>query len=103
MAEKIMNLDILVYIFTVGSLVCNGILFWYIRKLMELQENLNTELLENINVFQGELETLLDTEVLSGEPTLMKLMDDIREFGSNTEEIRLRLIPNENEEKEEKN
>ena len=95
-----MSLDILVYIFTAGSLICNGVLLWYIRKLMELQEDLNTELAENINVFQGELETLLDTDVLSGEPTLMKLMDDIREFGANTEDIRLRLIPNNEKEEQ---
>tara|TARA_R100000152_G_C6735465_1_gene159682 strand:- start:608 stop:829 length:222 start_codon:yes stop_codon:yes gene_type:complete len=71
---------------------------WYIRKLISIQEDISTELAENIGVFQGELESLLNTDVLTGEPTLVKLLDDVREFGATTEELKLRLIPNEEDE-----
>ena len=89
--ETIMT--ILICVLAAVSLTGNAMLVWYIRKLMAIQEDLNTELVENINVFQGELQKLLETDVLSGEPTLIKLLDDIREFGVNTEDIRFRLIP----------
>ena len=62
---------------------------------MTIHEDTTTELAENINAFQNELEELLNTDVLSGEPTLIKLLDDVRQFGSDTEEIRKRLIPEE--------
>tara|TARA_B100000424_G_scaffold271098_1_gene272473 strand:- start:1075 stop:1392 length:318 start_codon:yes stop_codon:yes gene_type:complete len=81
-------------IMTVLSLAANGILIWYVRKLLSAQDEMNTELSENIYAFQDELQTLLNTDVLAGEPTLIKLLDDVREFGEKTEEIRLRLIPN---------
>ena len=74
------------------SLSANMILIWYIRKLLTVQEDVAVELAENIYAFQGELEGLLDTDVLTGEPTLVKLLDDVKEFGISTENIRLRLI-----------
>ena len=83
------------------SLMANGVLIWYIRKLMTIHEDTAVELAENISVFQDELENLLNTEVLSGEPTLVKLLDDVRQFGAETEDIRLRLIPNQNNTEEE--
>ena len=88
-------LNIFVYLFAALSLTANCILVWYIRKIMTIHEDTTAELAENINAFQGELEKLLDTDVLAGEPTLMKLLDDVRQFGSDTEEIRTRLIPEE--------
>jgi len=90
-----MMIDILLWAVVSVSLICNGMLVWYIRKLIAIQEDINTELAENISVFQQELESLLDTDVLTGEPTLVKLLEDVREFGATTEEIKLRLIPNE--------
>jgi hypothetical protein len=89
--ETIMT--ILIWILATVSLTGNAMLVWYIKKLMVIQEDLNAELVENINVFHGELQKLLETDVLSGEPTLIKLLDDIRELGANTEDIRFRLIP----------
>ena len=83
------------YMLAGASFVANGVLVWYIRKLMTLQEDSAAELVENINVFQDELEKLLNTDVLSGEPTLIKLLDDARQLGIDTEEIKLRLIPEE--------
>ncbi len=62
---------------------------------MMLQDEAAAELVENINVFQDELEGLLNTDVLTGEPTLIKLLEDVRQLGVNTEEIKLRLIPEE--------
>ena len=91
---------ILISIMAGLSMVVNGILIWYIRRLMAIQEDTAIELVENINVFQGELESLLDTDVLTGEPTLVKLLDDVRQFGADTEDIRLRLIPNQINEEE---
>ena len=84
------------------SLVANGVLIWYIRKLLAVQEDLSVELAENIYAFQEELEGLLDTDVLTGEPTLVKLLEDVREFGVNTENIRLKLIPQINEDEGER-
>ena len=84
------------------SLISNGIFTWYIKRLLSFQEDVSIELAENIYAFQDSLEKLLDTDVLSGEPTLVKLLEDVKEFGISTEEIRLKLIPNKfiNEEEE---
>ena len=86
-------MTIFLSIMTVLSLAANGVLIWYIKKLLTEQDEMNIELSENIYAFQDELQTLLNTDVLAGEPTLVKLLDDVREFGDKTEEIRLRLIP----------
>jgi len=94
-----MSLEILLsaffYLLAGVSISANAVLIWYIKKLLSLQEETASELVENINVFQDELEKLLNTDVLTGEPTLMKLLDDVKQFGVSTEEIKLRLIPNE--------
>lgn len=94
-----MSLEILLsaffYLVAGVSISANAVLIWYIKKLLSLQEETASELVENINVFQDELEKLLNTDVLTGEPTLVKLLDDVKQFGINTEEIKLRLIPNE--------
>ena len=95
------SMTILISIIAGLSLLANGILIWYIRKLMAIQEDTAVELVENINAFQDELEKLLDTDVLAGEPTLMKLLDDVKQLGADTEDIRLRLIPDQINEKEE--
>ena len=87
-------MTIFLSVMTVLSLTANGVLIWYIRKLLTAQDEISIELSENIYAFQDELQTLLNTDVLAGEPTLVKLLDDVREFGEKTEEIRLRLIPN---------
>ena len=97
-----MNLDILdvfIYLLAATSLVVNGMMVWYIRKLIQFQEDTNAELVEDIEVFHEKLEALLKSDVFMGEPSLTRLLDDIREFGDNTEDIRLRLIPD-TEEKE---
>lgn len=86
-------MTIFLSVMTVLSLTANGVLIWYIRKLLTAQDEISIELSENIYAFQDELQTLLNTDVLAGEPTLVKLLDDVREFGEKTEEIRLRLIP----------
>lgn len=87
-------MTIFLSVMTVLSLTANGVLIWYIRKLLTAQDEISIELSENIYAFQDELQILLNTDVLAGEPTLVKLLDDVREFGEKTEEIRLRLIPN---------
>lgn len=87
-------LDIIIYVVAALSLLVNLTLVWYVRKLMTINENNSVELAENISVFQSELEKLLDMDVLTGEPVLVKLLDDVRELGASTEEIRLRLISN---------
>ena len=90
-------LNVLFYMIAGASLALNGVLIWYIRKLMDMQEETAAELVENINVFQDELEKLLNTDVLTGEPVLVKLLDDVRQLGVDTEEIKLRLIPEDGE------
>jgi hypothetical protein len=88
-------LGALFYMVAAASIAANAVLIWYIKRLLTLQEETAVELVENISVFQDELESLLNTDVLTGEPTLMKLLDDVKQFGANTEEIKLRLIPEE--------
>ena len=75
------------------SLTLNVTLVWYVRKLLSLQEDMSAELSEEIYVFQEHLESILQSDAFMGEPTLEKLLDDIRGFGQSTENIRLRLIP----------
>ena len=87
-------MDYIVYSLAVLSLFLNVTLVWYIRKLLSINEENSIELAENISVFQDELEKLLEMDVLTGEPVLVKLLDDVRQLGQDTEEIRTRLIPN---------
>ena len=87
-------MDYVVYSLATLSFILNVTLVWYIRKLMAINEDNNIELAESISVFQDELEKLLDMDVLTGEPILVKLLDDVRQLGQDTEEIRTRLIPN---------
>ena len=75
------------------SLVFNFTLVWYVRKLLLTQEEISSELYEEILVFQEYLEAVLNTDVMAGEPTLIKLLDDVRNFAESTERIRMRLVP----------
>ena len=59
----------------------------------DVKEEASAELSEEIYVFQEHLESILQSDAFMGEPTLEKLLDDIRGFGQSTENIRLRLIP----------
>ena len=61
-------MTIFLSVMTVLSLTANGVLIWYIRKLLTAQDEISIELSENIYAFQDELQTLLNTDVLAGEP-----------------------------------
>lgn len=79
--------------FAAISVTINFVMIWYIRKLLLLQEDINSELYEEILVFQEHLETILKTDVFAGEPMLVKLLDDIRAFADSTEKTRIKLLP----------
>ena len=75
------------------SLTINFVMTWYIKKLLIMQEDMTSELYEEIVVFQDHIEGILSTDVFAGEPTLVKLLDDIRAFAESTENVRVKLIP----------
>ena len=79
--------------FAAISVTINFVMIWYIRKLLLLPEDINSELYEEILVFQEHLETILKTDVFAGEPMLVKLLDDIRAFADSTEKTRIKLLP----------
>lgn len=89
----------ILYILVLISMTANAVLIWYIKKLMSNLDDTTTELIENIDVFQDNLEQILNTDLVAGEPVVMQLLDDVKILGSQTEEIKNRLLP-EGEEKE---
>lgn len=92
-------MDILLHILLVISVAANVTMIWYVRKLMTRLENDTVELVENIDIFQDNLEQILNTDLVAGEPVVMQLLDDVRTLGVQTENIKSRLLPQgENEE-----
>tara|TARA_A200000159_G_scaffold157776_2_gene174288 strand:- start:1589 stop:1867 length:279 start_codon:yes stop_codon:yes gene_type:complete len=87
------------YILVFMSMVANAVLVWYIKKLMSSFDDTTTELIENIEVFQDNLEQILNTDLVAGEPIVMQLLDDVKILGAQTDEIKNRLLP-QGEEKE---
>lgn len=87
------------YILVLMSMTANAVLIWYVRKLMSNLDDTTTELIENIDVFQDNLEQILNTDLVAGEPVVMQLLDDVKILGAQTEEIKNRLLP-QGEEKE---
>lgn len=87
------------YILVLMSMTANAVLIWYVKKLMSNLDDTTTELIENIDVFQDNLEQILNTDLVAGEPVVMQLLDDVKILGAQTEEIKNRLLP-QGEEKE---
>ena len=81
------------YILIALSLSVNTVLVWYIKRLMSNLEDATMELVENIDVFQGNLEQILNTDLVAGEPIVMQLLDDVKLLGAQTENIKNRLLP----------
>tara|TARA_S200002703_G_scaffold158902_1_gene170559 strand:- start:874 stop:1152 length:279 start_codon:yes stop_codon:yes gene_type:complete len=81
------------YILIALSLSVNVVLVWYIKRLMSNLEDATMELVENIDVFQGNLEQILNTDLVAGEPIVMQLLDDVKLLGAQTENIKNRLLP----------
>lgn len=71
---------------------------WYVRKLMSKLEEDTVELSENIDVFQANLEQILSTDLVAGEPIVMQLLTDVRALGEQVETIKTRLLPLSDEE-----
>lgn len=92
-------MDILFHILLVLSVTANVTMIWYVRKLMARLEDDTVELAENIDIFQDNLEQILNTDLVAGEPVVMQLLEDVRTLGVQTESIKRRLLPQgENEE-----
>ena len=61
-------MDILFHILLVLSVTANVTMIWYVRKLMARLEDDTVELAENIDIFQDNLEQILNTDLVAGEP-----------------------------------
>ncbi len=83
----------MLYILIALSVSTNVVLVWYIKRLMSNLEDATMELVENIDVFQGNLEQILNTDLVAGEPIVMQLLDDVKLLGAQTENIKNRLLP----------
>lgn len=83
----------MLYILIALSVSANVVLVWYIKRLMSNLEDATMELVENIDVFQGNLEQILNTDLVAGEPIVMQLLDDVKLLGAQTENIKNRLLP----------
>ena len=86
-------MESILYIIISLSVSANVVLIWYVKKLMSNLDENTTELIENIEVFQNNLEEILNTDLIAGEPIVMQLLDDVKILGSQTEEIKNRLLP----------
>jgi len=88
-----MNLEFILSVFLIASVLLNGVMVWYVKKLMSKLEEDTVELSENIDVFQTNLEEILNTDLVAGEPIVMQLLNDVRALGEQTENIKRRLLP----------
>jgi hypothetical protein len=88
-----MNLEFILSVFLIASVLLNGVMIWYVKKLMSKLEEDTVELSENIDVFQANLEEILNTDLVAGEPIVMQLLNDVRALGEQTENIKRRLLP----------
>ena len=91
-------MDILLLLLLAASVTFNVIMIWYVRKLITRVENDTVELSENIDVFQNNLEQILNTDLVAGEPIVMQLLEDVKTLGLQTESIKKRLLPQAEEE-----
>ena len=91
--EGQVDMDPMLYILIALSVSTNVVLVWYIKRLMSNLEDATMELVENIDVFQGNLEQILNTDLVAGEPIVKQLLDDVKLLGAQTENIKNRLLP----------
>ena len=74
------------------SLLANGILVWYSRRLLTLIEDNSVELRERFRVFHTFLDETYKMDLFYGEPRLKELLELIKDFDNWVEEYESRII-----------
>ena len=79
------------------SIIFNGVLLWYIRKLLGIIEDNSIEMKERFSAFHNFLEETYNMDLFYGEPRLKELLSIIREFDNWATEFENRIISEEKE------
>jgi len=74
------------------SILLNGILIWYSRRLLNLIEENSIELRERFRVFHSFLDETYKMDLFYGEPRLKELLDLVKDFDNWVEEYENRII-----------
>ena len=74
------------------SILLNGILIWYSRRLLNLIEENSIELRERFRVFHSFLDETYKMDLFYGEPRLKELLDVVKDFDNWVEEYENRII-----------
>ncbi len=83
---------ILAYIVLPLSIIVSSVLFWYVRRLLNIIENNSVELRERFRVFHHFLDETYKMDLFYGEPRLKELLGMIKEFDEWVEEYENRII-----------
>lgn len=83
---------ILAYIVLPLAIVTSSVLFWYVRRLLNLIEDNAVELRERFRAFHLFLDETYKMDLFFGEPRLKQLLDMIKEFDGWVEEYENRII-----------
>lgn len=96
MHQKNMIESIFLFFLLPLSLVANGILIWYTRRLLTLIEENSVELRERFRVFHEFLDKTYKMDLFYGEPRLKELLELIKDFDNWVEEYESRIIKEDN-------
>lgn len=83
---------ILAYIVLPLFIIVSSVLFWYVRRLLNLIEDNSVELRERFRAFHLFLDETYKMDLFYGEPRLKQLLDMIKEFDEWVEEYENRII-----------
>ena len=83
---------ILAYIVLPLSIIVSSVLFWYVRRLLNLIEDNSVELRERFRAFHLFLDETYKMDLFYGEPRLKQLLEMIKEFDEWVEEYENRII-----------
>lgn len=84
--------DILLFLILPVSILFNGVLIWYSKRLLNLIDESSIELRERFKVFHAFLDETYKLDLFYGEPRLKQLLDMVKEFDSWTREYENRII-----------
>ena len=83
---------ILAYIVLPLFIIVSSVLFWYVRRLLNLIEDNSVELRERFRAFHLFLDETYKMDLFYGEPRLKQLLEMIKEFDEWVEEYENRII-----------
>tara|TARA_Y100000114_G_scaffold152829_1_gene171778 strand:+ start:804 stop:1088 length:285 start_codon:yes stop_codon:yes gene_type:complete len=90
-------IEIFAYVLLPISIVCNLILFWYIKKVLSIIDDMTNEMRQRFEVFSKFMEETFKMDLFYGEERLKQLLDIIKDFHEWSIEFESRIVKEEKE------